>query len=213
MKPKSRWITAGVLAALAAATVVVASTSGGGTRAAASAAQAPISVLASGSAAPMATATLDPGLLAGARRRAAAAMPANQAVIDIDTARQALAITGGTQVIAGSGSGGEVCAMLATTVNAGGPNAAPADAPTCVPADEFKARGVSATFGSGSDVWVFGLVPDGVDSVTLTFADDSTTAMKVANNAFALHATKATKALSFTGPAGPVTVDSRSLDG
>jgi hypothetical protein len=212
MKPKSRWIIAGVLAALAAAVGVV-STSGGGTRAAASSAQAPISVLASGSAAPMATATLDPGLLAGARRRAAAAMPANQAVIDIDTARQALAITGGTQVIAGSGSGGQVCVMLATTVNAAGPNAAPADAPTCVPADEFKTRGVSETFGSGSDVWVFGLVPDGVESVRLTFADDSATALEVTNNAFALHASKATKAFSFTGPAGPVTVESRSLDG
>lgn len=212
MKPKSRWIIAGALAALAAVAAVV-GTSGSGTRAAASSAQAPISVLASGSAAPMATATLDPGLLAGIRQRAAAAMPANHAAIDIDTARQALAITGDTQVIAGSGSGGQVCAMLTTTVNTGGPDAKPADVPTCVPADEFKSRGVSETFGSGSDVWVFGLVPDGVDSVTLTFADDSTTAIKVTNNAFALHATKPTKALSFTGPAGPVTVESRSLDG
>lgn len=212
MKHTSRWIVAGALAALAAAAVVV-STSGSGTRAVASSAQAPISVLASGSTAPMATATLDPGLVAGARRRAAAAMPANQAAIDVDTARQALAVAGGTQVIAGSGSGGQVCVMLATTVNAGAADAAPVDAPTCVPADEFKARGVSETFGSGSDVWVCGLVPDGVDSVTLTFADDSTAAIKVTNNAFALHATKPTKALSFTGPDGPVTVDSRSLDG
>jgi hypothetical protein len=160
----------------------------------------------------MATATLDPGLLAGIRRRAAS-MPANQAMIDIDTARQALAITEGTQVIAGSGSGAQVCVMLSTTVNTGGPNVVPADVPTCVAAGEFKTRGVSETFGSGSDVWVFGLVPDGVDSVTLTFADDSTTAIKVTNNAFALHAAKATKALSFTGPAGPVNVDSRSFDG
>jgi len=212
MKPKSRWIIAGMVAVLAAAVLVV-STSGSGTRAAASSAQAPISVLASGSTAPMATATLDPELLAGVRRRAAEATPATGAVIDIETARQALAITGNTQVIAGSGSGGRVCVMLSTTVSVGGPNAVPTDVPTCVAADEFNNRGVSETFGSGSDVWVFGLVPDGVDSVTLTYADDSTTALKVTNNAFALHATKATKALSFTGPTGPVTVDSRSIDG
>lgn len=213
MKPKSRWIIAGLLAALAAAAVVVVSTSGNGTKAAASSHQAPISVLASGSTAPMATATLDPGLVAGARRRAAAMRPANQAAIDIDTARQAIAITGGTQVIAGFGSGGQVCVMLSTTVDAGGPNAVPADVPTCVPADEFKTRGVSETFRSGSNVWVFGLVPDGVDSVMLTFADDSTTDLKVTNNAFAFHPAKATKALSFTGPAGPVNVDSRSFAG
>jgi hypothetical protein len=210
MKSKSRWIIAGVFALLTAAAVVV-GTSGSGTKAAS--AQAPISVLASGSAAPMATATLDPKLLAGMRQRAAAGTPASQTMIDIDTARQALAITEGTQVIAGSASGGQVCVMLSTTVDTGGPDALPVNVPTCVAADEFQHNGVSETFGSGSDVWVFGLVPDGVDSVTLTFADDSTTAIKVTNNAFALHATKATKALSFTGPAGPVTIDSRSLDG
>jgi hypothetical protein len=212
MKTKSRWIIAGALAALAAVVVVV-STSGSSTKATASAHQAPISVLASGSAAPMATATLDPGLVASARRRAAATRPANQAVIDIDTARQALAITGGTQVIAGSGSGGQVCVMLSTIVDAGDPNAVPADVPTCVAADDFRTRGVSETFRSGPNVWVFGLVPDGVDSVMLTFADGSTTALKVTNNAFAFHSAKATKALSFTGPAGPVTIDSRSFAG
>lgn len=211
MKRITRWIIAGAVATGAVAAIIV-TTSGGNDRAAASSAQAPISVLASGTTAPMATATLDPELLANIRR-AAVEVPANQPVLDIDSARQALAITGGTQVIAGSGSGGQVCAMLSTTVDAGGPNAQPAAAPTCVAADEFNSKGVSATFGSGSDVWVFGLVPDGVDSVTLTFTDDSTTPIKVTNNAFAFHSTKPTKALSFTGPAGPVTIDSRSLNG
>lgn len=101
--------------------------------------------------------------------------------------------------------------MLSFTIGAGTLNEQTAAAPTCVPADEFNTRGVSATAGSAESMWVFGVVPDGVDSVTLTYADGSTADGKVTHNAFAFHASKATERLSFSGPAGPVTIDSRSL--
>lgn len=55
---------------------------------------------------------------------------------------------------------------------------------------------------SASDVDLYGVVPDGVDTVTVRFADGSSTTLPVTANAYAAHFTKPTASIAFTDANG-----------
>lgn len=51
---------------------------------------------------------------------------------------------------------------------------------------------------SASDVELYGMVPDGVDAVTVTFSDGASTTLPVSANAYAARFTKPTASIAFT---------------
>ncbi|HZV76062.1 MAG TPA: hypothetical protein VFF79_20310 [Conexibacter sp.] len=55
---------------------------------------------------------------------------------------------------------------------------------------------------SASDVELYGLLPDGVDAVTVTFADGSSTTLPVAANAYAARFAKPTASIAFADANG-----------
>lgn len=87
--------------------------------------------------------------------------------------------------------------LLAQAANFDGP------AETCASADEAKAGTLFMTQSwSASDVELFGLVPDGVASVTVTFADGSASKLPVSGNAYAGRFSKPTASITFTNAVG-----------
>lgn len=77
----------------------------------------------------------------------------------------------------------------------------------CASNATFDGHGVGTTFGSGSDLYAVGLVPDGVSSVRATFGDGSAAAAPVRNNGFAIRVTKPIESAAFDGPAGHASLD------
>lgn len=55
---------------------------------------------------------------------------------------------------------------------------------------------------SASDVELYGLLPDGVSAVEVSFVDGSSTTLPVAENAYAAHFAKATTSIAFTDAKG-----------
>lgn len=215
---RPRWVAA-VLSLTAVAGGVAVAETGHTSQASAAGTVGSASVLASKSAAPLAAPHLDPSLVANLRQATGALALTGPAAartlpINIDAARQALVTTEGLQVVAAPGTDGEVCAMPVIPVSGGSATKPTSEAaPSCTDAGDFNANGVSTTLGSPPSVWVAGLVPDGVTSVTLTLADGSVENGPVTNNAFAIHSTQATRSLSFKGPAGTAVVAAKSYTG
>ena len=95
---------------------------------------------------------------------------------------------------------GQMCVAAYLTKST--PHAAPQ---ACAPAADFNSQGIVATVGRPPNELLLGAVPDGVSSVTVTFADGATQQIAVVNNTFALHTATATSSVSFAGPSGTVT--------
>jgi hypothetical protein len=86
------------------------------------------------------------------------------------------------------------------------PKDAMAPAAVCGSYDDARTGHLAGSMTSGAgDVWVFGVVPDGATGVTLRFKDGTSRAAVVRNNAYDVHATEPTSAVSLTLPDGRTT--------
>lgn len=87
--------------------------------------------------------------------------------------------------------------LLAQPADAQGP------AELCASLDEAGSGHLFMTQSkSESDVELYGLVPDGVEAVTVTFADGSSTRLPVADNAYAARFAKPTATVAFADASG-----------
>jgi len=143
---------------------------------------------------------------------AAALLPRGRAGFDADSARVASVASDGTRVIAVRrsdprvplGNGELVCVFALPK----GPGAVPASG-GCTAVDTFDENGVVAYLveeGSRSEA-VVGLVPDGVDAVTVTSESGAVDRVRVENNAFWRPRGTPVDEVSFDGPSGLVTID------
>ncbi len=83
---------------------------------------------------------------------------------------------------------------------------------------EFAAQGLLIVAAGNADegkVEVLGVMPDGVDHVTLTMADGSSRRIPVRDNAYRADVTEATASVSFTlpGSSEPTTIDALAYSG
>lgn len=122
---------------------------------------------------------------------------------DVAGARQALTLSDGERFVAARrsdprlGSGDLICGL--TVAKDGGSHGG------CTSIADFNERGIASVSGSASDVQLVGLVPDGVATVTVSFADGTSQSLGVQSNAYALRSDIATETVSFDGPDGSVT--------
>jgi hypothetical protein len=61
---------------------------------------------------------------------------------------------------------------------------------------------IATTTYAVDDVYLYGLMPDGVGAVTVDYADGTNASVPVSGNGFFLHARKPTKSVRFAGPDG-----------
>lgn len=132
--------------------------------------------------------------------------------LDVSRARVAASTPTGVTVLAVPGAAtqaGSVCVVALVPLQPG-PNvpaataAHPAAATACLGATDFNSEGVHEWIGDGDLV---GLVPDGVDRVTLALTGGGTRSVGVSNNAYAVHTDTGATSLTFAGPAGKVVQD------
>jgi len=141
-----------------------------------------------GAAIPAASVIRDPGV---DRAAAHAIVPASAAQL-----AKAGATAPGAQLWVAPRDDGTQC-LLAQPADAQGP------AELCSTLDEADAGYLFMTQSkSASDVELYGVVPDGVDAVTVAFADGSSTTLPVASNAYAAHFDKPTASIAFTDANG-----------
>jgi hypothetical protein len=128
---------------------------------------------------------------------------------DLDDAVLVIGEQGGPQVHAATRTYEEpdragqtrICAV--TTFPPPADRSTPASATSpCAPFETFNQNGLVSTVGNVPDITIVGLLPDGVKSATLTFADGSTTQVPVNNNGLVVHANRKTSTLTFDGPQG-----------
>jgi hypothetical protein len=105
-----------------------------------------------------------------------------------------------------------ICLMAGADYAAGeiGPGGGCFTAGTAVDGDAWQAIG-NAEEGGGADL--FALVPDGVPSATVTFADGTSTAVPIDNNALMLHVVKDVDSYSYVYADKTVTVPARTFRG
>jgi hypothetical protein len=80
----------------------------------------------------------------------------------------------------------------------------------CVGTQDAQTGRAVVTQERGSDVDIFGVVPDGIGEVTVTLADGTWTVLPVSQNVYSATLASATKSVSWDGPDGAVAVDASS---
>jgi hypothetical protein len=86
------------------------------------------------------------------------------------------------------------------------PKDAIAPAAVCGSYDDARTGHLAGSTTSGAgNVWVFGVVPDGATGVMLRFKDGTSRAAVVRDNAYDIHVTEPTSAVSLTLPDGRTT--------
>jgi hypothetical protein len=83
------------------------------------------------------------------------------------------------------------------------PSGADGAATSCTPVDDAEnGEGVVTVSYSKDQVDIFGIVPDGVDTVTLELADGTTQRLRVRDNVYFASAAAPSKTITFEDPAG-----------
>jgi hypothetical protein len=82
-----------------------------------------------------------------------------------------------------------------------------ADAPAMSCGESKDVPNVNYTVSSATDVDIYGLVPDGYSSVTISLADGSEVTADVSDNVFGAHATSLPTNADFQGENGGATID------
>lgn len=188
------WVSGLAIVALVATVFALTRSDGHNSAAAAATAStdAHIALIASTSHAPVA-ATNVPHLA-----EAVDGAPAHKATPDVAAAREALITASGMKVVAVPADG-QVCADIVI------PSSVGQQSTNCVSNEVFNAQGAWHVLGTPPSVDVIGLVPDGVQSVTVTFMDGSSKTATVTNNAFDVHSSVDSKSISFKTPDGAYT--------
>lgn len=139
---------------------------------------------------------------------------------DLEGSRLALTAPDGTEIIAltrsdpgtlGLADGHLMCHVtipLRASVDAPRGAAAP-----CATINHFNRYGLISTLGEKGDVSIAGIVPDGVSTITVTFADGSSREVPVTHNAVFLETSQDTRTVAFDGPGGHVEQDATPFKG